>query len=175
MFRALSRLLGWGSGGDDAAAVAAWTARAVAVMCGHHPRLGARSPLAALARPTLVDICFLSLGAPPRACEIYTWGWNQMGSLGINRTEHTTVSTPTLAKVIPARDPLLKFVTGGYFCLALLESGKVIMWGGEFQPVKGIVGNGEKTWFELHNLRVVDVVCTPEGTVFAQTDADRVW
>eukprot|EP01106_Pelomyxa_sp_JSP_P002478 TRINITY_DN1375_c0_g1_i2.p1 TRINITY_DN1375_c0_g1~~TRINITY_DN1375_c0_g1_i2.p1 ORF type:complete len:307 (+),score=50.80 TRINITY_DN1375_c0_g1_i2:364-1284(+) len=45
------------------------------------------------------------------------------------------------------------------------------MWGGEFQPVKGIVGNGEKTWFELHNLRVVDVVCTPEGTVFAQTES----
>ncbi|GLJ11985.1 hypothetical protein SUGI_0181500 [Cryptomeria japonica] len=64
--------------------------------------------------------------------QLFTWGWNQRGTLGTKtKTETDTESTPTPTQVKAlAHVKIVQAAIGGWHCLAVDDQGRAYAWGG---------------------------------------------
>ncbi|EFJ13051.1 hypothetical protein SELMODRAFT_182077 [Selaginella moellendorffii] len=95
---------------------------------------------------------------------LFTWGWNQRGTLG-HPPETKTESTPSQVKAL-ANVKIVQAAIGGWHCLAVDEEGRTYAWGGneygqcaEEQQTKEQQNKGESK--VLHRDITIPQRCAP--------------
>ncbi len=122
--------------------------------------------------------------------EVWSWGQNDWGQLGIGVRESTTTKRRAVRAILPDGSPLRdvrKVVAGQYACLALCDNGRVLAWGynnwgqlgtGDWisysqpTPDKPVVKKVNNTFVPLENIEDIE---GSWSTSFAITSDGVLW
>lgn len=97
--------------------------------------------------------------------EVYSWGWNNRGQLGLGFFQNTT--QPTLVRELWA-EKIVQISAGASHSLALTENGKVYAWGKNDSGQLGIGYNvNQETPKLVKGLSKVEKVCTGGNSFLA--------
>ncbi|KAK7584105.1 hypothetical protein V9T40_005068 [Parthenolecanium corni] len=113
--------------------------------------------------------------------EVYSWGGNNYGQLGINSKEQQ-IATPTKIEEQLAGKRIVKISCGSYFSAAVLDSGEVFTWGFNNEGQLGL--NDSEVHIELirmpervpnlNDAVIIKIMCGREH-VLAMNDAQELF
>ncbi|CAA7018159.1 unnamed protein product [Microthlaspi erraticum] len=95
--------------------------------------------------------------------KLFTWGWNQRGTLG-HPPETKTESIPSLVKSL-ANVKITQAAIGGWHCLAVDDQGRAYAWGGNEYGQCGEEPSKDDTGKPLRRDIVIPKRCAPKLTV----------
>ncbi|XP_010420281.1 PREDICTED: ultraviolet-B receptor UVR8-like [Camelina sativa] len=95
--------------------------------------------------------------------KLFTWGWNQRGTLG-HPPETKTESTPCLVKSL-ANVKIIQAAIGGWHCLAVDDQGRAYAWGGNEYGQCGEEPSKDESGRPVRRDIVIPKRCAPQLTV----------
>ena len=123
-----------------------------------------------LGRVTAIAAGWFHSLALTEAGEVYAWGWNELGQLGLGDTENRL--TPTK---VPELGRVTAIAAGGAHCLALTEAGEVYVWG---VIGRGVRSRDSEQWLtptKVPGLPRVKAIAAGGAHCLALTEAGEVY